>query len=155
GGRLRLWAGNPAIHLFDVSFLERMTRDPEGIPFHVAKKKVPHVDDEGRPVDPPSENALKFERFIFDVLPRAERWAVVETTREAEFAPLKNASGDDSPATVERAMIDQARDWIGRAGGVVKEGVAVEIGPLFALDAEEAARKIAPGTRIEAPQYFG
>jgi UDP-N-acetylglucosamine/UDP-N-acetylgalactosamine diphosphorylase len=154
-GRLRLWAGNPAIHLFDVSFLERMTRDPEGIPFHVARKKVPHVDAEGRPVEPASENALKFERFIFDVLPKAERWTVVETTRQTEFAPLKNASGDDSPATVEGAMIDQARDWISRAGGVVKEGVAVEIGPLFALDAEEAARKLPPGTRVESPQYFG
>lgn len=155
GGKLRLWAGNPAIHLFDVAFLERMTRDPEGIPFHVAKKKVPHVDADGRPVDPASENALKFERFVFDVLPKAERWAVVETTRETEFAPLKNASGDDSPATVERAMIDQARDWITKAGGVVKEGVAVEIGPLYALDAEEAAKKLPHGTRVETPQYFG
>jgi len=154
-GRLRLWAGNPAIHVFGVSFLERMTRDPDGIPFHVAKKKVPHVDADGRPVEPAGENALKFERFIFDVLPKAERWTVVETTRETEFAPLKNASGDDSPATVERAMIAQARDWITKAGGVVGEGVAVEIGPLFALDAEEAARKLPPGTRVEAPQYFG
>jgi UDP-N-acetylglucosamine/UDP-N-acetylgalactosamine diphosphorylase len=154
-GRLLLWAGNPAIHLFDVAFLEQMTRDPEGIPFHVARKKVPHVDAEGRPVEPSSENALKFERFIFDVLPKAERWTVVETTRETEFAPLKNASGDDSPETVERALIEQGRDWLVRAGGVVKEGVAVEVGPLFALDAEETARKLPPGTRVESPQYFG
>jgi hypothetical protein len=37
----------------------------------------------------------------------------------------------------------------------VKAGVAVEIGPLYALDAEEAARKLPRGTRVEAPQYFG
>src|SRR5262249_11146398 len=64
-------------------------------------------------------------------------------------------SGDDSPATVERAMIELAHDWITGAGGVVKQGVAVEIGPLFALDAGGAARKIPPGTRVEAAQYFG
>jgi len=146
--------GNPAIHIFDVAFLERMTRDAEGIPFHVAKKKVPHIDAEEKPVEPATENALKFERFVFDVLPKAERWTVVETTREEEFAPLKNATGDDSPATVERLMVGQARDWIVKAGGTVKENVAVEISPLYALDAEEAARKLPRGVRVEAPQYF-
>ncbi len=30
-------------------------------------------------IEPDKENALKFERFIFDVLPLAERWTVVET----------------------------------------------------------------------------
>src|SRR5262249_57346223 len=98
------WAGTPAIHLCDVGFLERMTRDPERLPFHLARKKVPHIDEAGRPVEPAAENGLKFERFIFDVLPAAERWAVVETTRAEEFAPLKNAGGEDSPATVEQAL---------------------------------------------------
>jgi UDP-N-acetylglucosamine/UDP-N-acetylgalactosamine diphosphorylase len=160
-GRLLLWAGSPAIHLFDVGFLERMTRDPEGLPFHVAKKKVPCLDESGQRVEPASENALKFERFIFDVLPKAQRWAVVETRREEEFAPLKNAEGDDSPATVERMLIDLAADWVTRAGGSVRRkadgspAVAVEISPLFALDAEEVARKLPPGRRIDEPEYFG
>jgi UDP-N-acetylglucosamine/UDP-N-acetylgalactosamine diphosphorylase len=154
-GRLRLWAGSPAIHLFSVDFLLLMTRDPDGIPFHVAKKKVPFIDDKGNPVEPASENALKFERFIFDVLPKAERWTIVETTRETEFAPLKNAEGDDSPATVEKMMTDLSLDWVRRAGGEVAPGVAVEIGPLYALDAEELASKLPAGTRSESAQYFG
>lgn len=153
-GRLRLWAASPAIHLFDVGFLERMTSEADAIPFHVAKKKVPHIDEQGRRVDPAKENALKFERFIFDVLPRAERWTVVETLRQDEFAPLKNADGEDSPATVSAALIDQATRWLKAAGAVVKQGVAVEISPLFALDADEAARKVPPGTRVESPRYF-
>jgi UDP-N-acetylglucosamine/UDP-N-acetylgalactosamine diphosphorylase len=152
-GRLRLWAGNPAIHLFSVEFLERTTRDPERLPFHVARKKVPHIDAEGRPVDPKAENALKFERFIFDVLPAADRWVIVEATRAEEFAPLKNATGDDSPATVEQALLAQAADWITKAGGSVAPGAKVEISPLFALDAEEFARK-APGVRVEGKRYF-
>lgn len=152
-GRLKLWAGSPAIHLFDVAFLERMARE-EGMPFHVARKKVPHIDEAGRPVEPQKENALKFERFIFDALPRADRWLVVETTREAEFAPLKNATGDDSPATTERAIRDQAAAWLQRAGADVAAGATVEISPLFALDEDELARKVPPGTRVEGTRYF-
>lgn len=157
-GRLQLWAGSPAIHLFDVAFLDRMTREPQYLAFHVARKKVPHIDADGRPVEPGTENALKFERFIFDVLPAAERWTVVEAKRE-EFAPLKNADGLESPATVAQALSDQAADWIRRAGGTVprRDGhaaVALEISPLYALDAEELAAKLPPNTRIDGPRYF-
>src|SRR6202044_2288287 len=49
-GKLRLWAGNPAIHIFDVAFLERVTRGADRIPFHVAKKKVPHLNENGQEV---------------------------------------------------------------------------------------------------------
>jgi UDP-N-acetylglucosamine/UDP-N-acetylgalactosamine diphosphorylase len=159
-GRLRLWAGNPAIHLFSVDFLERATAGQGKMPFHIARKKVPHVDAAGRRVEPAKENALKFERFIFDVLPAAERWAVVETTRQEEFAPLKNAEGDDSPATVGQALVGQAADWITRAGGTVARKAdgspeAVEISPLFALDADELAAKLPPGTHVEAGRCLG
>ena len=92
-GRLRLWAGSPAIHYFEVDFLARVTEGEGQLPFHVARKKAAYVDESGRTVQPDKENALKFERFIFDVLPLAERWAVVETSRREEFAPLKNATG--------------------------------------------------------------
>src|SRR5262249_34959060 len=77
-GRLWLWAGSPAIHLFSVDFLRRVTQGEARLPFHVARKKVPHVDEQGRAVRPPKENALKFEMFIFDALPMAGRWTVVE-----------------------------------------------------------------------------
>lgn len=153
-GRLRLWAASPAIHLFDVGFLERMTGEADGIPFHVAKKKVPHIDEHGRRVDPETENALKFERFIFDVLPRADRWTVVETLRQEEFAPLKNADGEDSPETVYAALVDQAARWLRRAGAEVRPGVPVEISPLFALAPDHVAEKLPPGTRVEEPRHF-
>jgi UDP-N-acetylglucosamine/UDP-N-acetylgalactosamine diphosphorylase len=146
-GRLRWRAASPAIHLFEVAFLERMTAgDGQGIPFHVARKKVPHLDDP----TPQTENGLKFERFIFDVLPQAERWLVVETPREDEFAPLKNAQGDDSPATVRAALLAQAARWVHAAGA--KADGEVELSPLFALDETELRRKVAAGTRITGYQ---
>jgi UDP-N-acetylglucosamine/UDP-N-acetylgalactosamine diphosphorylase len=115
-GTLRFRAGNPAIHLFSVDFLSRVT-GTGGLPFHVAKKAVPHFDPEtGVVVDPGQEpNALKFERFIFDALPLAERWLAVEARREEEFAPLKNATGADSPETVRQAQLALHARWLAHA----------------------------------------
>jgi UDP-N-acetylglucosamine/UDP-N-acetylgalactosamine diphosphorylase len=160
-GRLRLWAGSPAIHIFDLDFLAGVTEGASRIPFHIARKKVPHLDEAGRPVKPAKENALKFERFIFDVLPLAERWAVVETSRPEEFVPLKNATGSDTPEEVRQALTDLAADWLGRAGVTVPRradgsaAVPLEVSPLFALDAAELAARVRPDTVIEGPTYFG
>jgi len=159
-GRLRLWAGNPAIHIFDVAFLERVTRGADRIPFHVAKKKVPHLNERGEQVQPEHENALKFERFIFDVLPLAERWLLVETTRQDEFEPLKNATGADSPETVYRGLCNLAADWLGRAGVAVPRdadgnaAVPLEVSPLFALDADEFAAKVKGRPPVAGATYF-
>jgi UDP-N-acetylglucosamine/UDP-N-acetylgalactosamine diphosphorylase len=160
-GRLRLWAGSPAIHVFDVDFLARLTEGAGKLPFHVARKKVPYLDDKGQTVQPAKENALKFERFIFDVLPLAERWLVLETSHREEFAPLKNAEGADSPKAVEAALSNLAADWLKRAGVEVprapngEPAFPLEISSLVALDAEELANRDDRGTGITGPTYIG
>lgn len=85
-GELRIRAGNPAIHIFDVAFLQRITAGAaDGLPFHLAKKKLSFWDPgTGQTIQPEKENALKFERFIFDVLPLAARHAAVFTSRREE-----------------------------------------------------------------------
>jgi UDP-N-acetylglucosamine/UDP-N-acetylgalactosamine diphosphorylase len=159
-GRLRIWAGSPAIHIFAVDFLIRVTEGRVGIPFHMAHKMVPYLDDQGTLVQPDRENALKFEMFIFDVLPLADRWTVVETSRREEFVPLKNASGPDSPETVRQAISNLAGDWLEKAGVAVPRrsnrdtAVSLEINPLYALDPEELAVKLPRGLRIEGPLYL-
>jgi UDP-N-acetylglucosamine/UDP-N-acetylgalactosamine diphosphorylase len=159
-GRLRFSTGSPAIHFFDVDFLIRLTAGEVGIPFHVARKKVPYLDANGERVEPTEVNALKFEMFIFDVLPRAERLAVVETTRREEFEPLKNATGPDSPATVQQALGNLAADWLEQAGVRVPRraggdaAVPLEVSPLYALDAAELAGKVDRRLRIDAATYL-
>ncbi len=159
-GRLRFWAGSPAIHIFDAAFLERVTQGEARIPFHVARKKVPHLDARGKEVQPQKENALKFEMFIFDALPRAERWAVVATTRREEFEPLKNATGPDSPESVRRAISSLAGDWLQEAGVTVPRrpdgapAFPLEISPLYALDPEEVAAKVDRNLTIQGPTYL-
>jgi UDP-N-acetylglucosamine/UDP-N-acetylgalactosamine diphosphorylase len=160
-GQLKIWAGSPAIHIFGVDFLARVTQGAGRMPFHVARKKVPHVNAAGQPVEPKQENALKFELFIFDVLPMADRWTVVETNRKEEFAPLKNDTGPDSPTTVRQALSDLAADWLTQAGVDVPRSpdghaaVLLEISPLYALDAEEFSGKVDRGMKIAGATYLG
>src|SRR5262249_4442543 len=160
-GRLRIWAGSPAIHVFAVEFLDRVTRGGGQMPFHIARKKVPYLDPSGTLVKPEKENPLKFEMSIFDGLPLAQRWTGVETSRREEFVPLKNATGPDSPVTVAQAISDLAADWLTRAGVAVPRrpdgsaAVPLEISPLFALEAEELAAKVDRSRRIDGPTYLG
>ncbi len=159
-GQLRIWAGSPAIHIFSVEFLARVTQGALRIPFHVARKKVPCLDDQGRTLQPAKENALKFEMFIFDVLPLADRWTVVETSRPEEFEPLKNATGPDSPATVKQALSDLAATWLEQCGTTVPRRAdghttwPLEISPLFALDAGDVKRKLSRPLTIAGPTYL-
>jgi UDP-N-acetylglucosamine/UDP-N-acetylgalactosamine diphosphorylase len=152
-GTLRYRAGNPAIHLFAVDFLERVT-STGGLPYHVAKKAVAHFDPQTEEVVTPAEpNALKFERFIFDALPLAERWLAVETRREEEFSPLKNATGPDSPETVRAAQLALHARWLALAG-VPTNGHPLEVSPLFALDADELRAKIPAGFKVTGPTHL-
>jgi len=158
-GHLELWAGSIAIHLFERSFIERLL-EGHRMPFHRAIKKVPFIDDSGRLVKPEEPNGVKFEQFIFDALPQAERWTIVETDRAGEFEPLKNAKGPDSPATVHQRMSDLFGNWLEQAGAQVPRhadgtvAVPIEISPLFALDAAELKSKVEPGMVIERPTYL-
>lgn len=111
-------AGNICNHLFSVDFLKKITTSGE-LEFHVAHKKIPHVDDEGETVHPTSNSGIKLEAFIFDVFPLAESMAVLDVRREDEFSPVKNAPGNsiDSPDSARRMLSGQYRRWIEMAGG--------------------------------------
>jgi UDP-N-acetylglucosamine/UDP-N-acetylgalactosamine diphosphorylase len=121
------------------------------LPFHVAHKKVPYCDAEGKVMSPAAENAFKFERFIFDALPLAERTLVLETDRAREFNPVKNATGDDSPDSARAALARLYHEWLRSAGAKVDDSIPVEISPLFALDAADVGAKIKPGSSFTEP----
>jgi len=151
------WAGSIAVHVFDRAFLERMAARDDVLPFHLSdRKKVDYVDPSGELVEPEKGNAIKFERFIFDLLPFAANAIVVEVDAHRDFGPLKNAPGAerDTPESVKAQMAAVHREWLRQAGAEMADGVPVEISPLFALDAAELAEKIPAGTRISGPEYF-
>jgi len=155
-GSLAIWAGSIAVHVMDVAFLRRMTGRTDALQFHVAKKKVAYVDSSGRRIEPKTPNGVKFERFIFDLLPLAANATVVEMDRQRCFAPLKNGPGaaQDTPELAKAQMVSLATEWLHQAGATVSAGVDVEISPVFALDADELKEKIHPGTCVNQSMYF-
>jgi UDP-N-acetylglucosamine/UDP-N-acetylgalactosamine diphosphorylase len=155
-GSLTLWAGNLAVHAFDVEFLTRVSGQKDALPFHHAKKKVPCLDASGNTIDPEQPNAIRFERFIFDLLPLARQALVVEADPAEAFAPLKNSDDEptDNPKSAKAAMIAQAQRRLRAAGMEVADNIPVEINPLWASTVDEIRQQLAPGTKIERPTYF-
>jgi len=156
GGDLKFWAGSIAVHVFERALLERSLELKSSLPFHIAQKKVPYLDRSGKKVVPEEPNALKFERFIFDLLPEARRPIVVEYAEEECFAPLKNAPGaeKDTAEYVQQMMFAQHRRWLEAAGARVTQGVNIEISPLFALDAAEVAERVEAGREFNVSEYL-
>jgi len=140
-GSLKYAFGSIAVHVLDVAFARRMAS--ADLPFHMARKRIVHLGEDGRLVEPKEPNGVKFERFVFDGIRFAKDPLVMEVLREDEFAPVKNFEGEDSPKTARAAMVAQHRRWLQAARDGVPDDLDVEIGPLFALDAGELKGKAA------------
>ncbi|MEZ6087964.1 MAG: DUF2007 domain-containing protein [Pirellulaceae bacterium] len=155
-GSLRLWAGNIAIHVFKTSFLKEATDHDDRLPFNRAFKKVPYIDQSGNRIEPSDPNAIKFERFIFDLLPMAENAFVVEGLASEVFAPVKNADGaaSDTPTTARQAITDLHRRWLTEAGATVDPNVLVEIHPGWALDGQEVAARADASLLLSSDTYL-
>jgi len=147
-GHLRFLAGSVAIHIFDLSFVERLGGTGSGkLPFHLAHKKIQTVDAAGQPIKADKPNGYKFEMFVFDALPFASRQVIIEGLRGGEFSPIKNAEGVDSPAS---CRLDQLRQWVrwAKAAGMKlptgSDGATAfnwEVSPLFADSEGEFVRR--------------
>jgi UDP-N-acetylglucosamine/UDP-N-acetylgalactosamine diphosphorylase len=152
-GKLKLWAGSIAVHIFKTDFFLRMSETPDSLPFHRANKKVAHIDADGKQIKPETNNAIKFEKFIFDLLPSAKHAIICEVDPADGFCAVKNAppSPAETPAHVKQAISDLHTRWFHEAGVDVAEGVAVEISPLFAPDAKALKEKIAADPALGEP----
>ena len=155
-GSLKLWAGNIAVHLFERLFLQSVLDDTESLPFHRAHKAVPYLNESLELVKPEKPNAIKFERFVFDLLPLAERSIVVEGDAAEVFAPVKNADGStfDTPELSKAALCKLHRGWLEAAGVSIMPDVKVEIHPAWALDADEVREKVGNECKISFDTFL-
>lgn len=154
-GSLKLWAGSIAVHVFDVDFLCRLAVQRDALPIHYARKMVNFVDSDGKICQPIEPNAIKFEQFIFDLLPSASSTITVEVDPAMAFAPLKNGPGEktDTAEHVQQQLMHFYRQTLRAAGLQVAETARVEIDPRFALTPGLLKNKIAAGSVIKDGTY--
>ena len=91
-------------NLFNVKAIEEVSL--KKLPYHSAHKKAKYIDENGELVVPEKPNAYKFESFIFDAFDMLDDMAILRVKREEEFAPVKNAEGNDSPETARKLYKD-------------------------------------------------
>ena len=85
-------------NLFNIKALENIAQNK--LSYHKAFKKAKYTDIEtGEIIKPEKPNAYKYEAFIFDAFETLDSMSILRVKREDEFAPLKNADGEDSPDT--------------------------------------------------------
>ena len=163
-GSLAIWAGSIAVSLMNVNFLKEKAGYAGSLPYHIAKKKVPYIVTDrnargengeslfGLKVRPDAPNAVKFEKFIFDLLPQAKNPIVVEIDERTGFAPLKNHPREpkDNPQMVRRMLMDLYRLWLRNLGYTIADDVDVEISPLFANSAAELKARLDAAGRSPA-----
>lgn len=163
-GSLAFHLGSIAIHIINTSFVEYLNTKGHTLPLHRAVKKIPHIDMTGRRVEPREPNGVKLESFIFDAIPLAGKSIILEIVRSEQFAPVKNATGEDSAEATRRMMVERAAAWLESAGVKIPRrpdlspDCVIEIAPSFALDAEDVAAKrdqippIKPGDKVYLAQ---
>ncbi|KAJ3828422.1 UDP-N-acetylglucosamine diphosphorylase [Lentinula raphanica] len=138
-GQLVFRAANIVNHFYTTHYLNMVENFEEQMSFHIARKKIPHVDlTSGQIVKPTKPNGMKLEMFVFDVFPYTERFAVLEVQRNQEFSPLKNApgTGSDDPGTSRRDLLAQHKYYLVSAGATVKDEVEIELSPLVTYAGE-------------------
>lgn len=90
--------------------------------YHKKARKVAQWNEElGQSFVPEKDNAWKFELYVHNVLPLIEKskFGLLEIERESEYAPIKNAPGneEDSPDTARELMSELHKKYFALAGG--------------------------------------
>ena len=87
-------------NLFNIEAIEKISKNT--LPYHSAFKKAEYIDENGNLISSDKPNAYKFEAFLFDAFETLNDMAILRVKREEEFAPVKNAEGEDSPETARK-----------------------------------------------------
>ena len=87
-------------NLFSLEAIEKAST--KELKYHVAVKKIKYIDQKGKLVNPTEPNCYKFEKFVFDSFGLFDEIAILRGKREEDFAPIKNAEGQDSPETAKK-----------------------------------------------------
>ena len=128
-GSLEYDGGNTGMYVFRMDALRKISA--RELPWHVARKTVNGV-----------ENCYKFEQFLLDVFPLFGKLLPFGVEREDEFAPIKNATGNDSPESARKMLGNLHRYWLEKAKIDLKPGKYYEISPRLTYAGENLSREV-------------
>lgn len=135
-GSLAHLCGNIGFYSFQMDFIQEVALQHDGnLHLHKAWKSVERGGDR------PQKMAWKFEKFIFDVLPWAREVKALLYPRSECFAPLKNAIGEDSPASVAQALQTRDRQVFEEISGTQVPSKLFELDPAFYYPTQEMLEK--------------
>ncbi|MCK9183236.1 MAG: UTP--glucose-1-phosphate uridylyltransferase [Fibrobacteraceae bacterium] len=128
-GTLAFDGGNIGIYAFRTDALRKISTME--LPWHAARKKVEDI-----------ENCWKFEQFLFDAFPLIGQILPYGVEREDDFAPVKNMTGNDSPATARQMLGMLHRSWLEKAKVTLKPRTLYEISPRLTYAGENLSQEI-------------
>lgn len=108
-GELLYGESHVMCNLFNIEALKKVST--KKLPYHKAFKKYSYIDKNLNLIKPEEPNAYKFEYFIFDSFEYFDKISILRGKREEDFAPVKNATGVDSPETAIELYNNY---WLGR-----------------------------------------
>jgi UDP-N-acetylglucosamine/UDP-N-acetylgalactosamine diphosphorylase len=142
-GILKHPCANISLFCFSMDFIFRLFSEGlyNKMPLHRAFKAAKYISTEG--IEKKSEKpiAWKYERYIFDVLAFTDRVATLLYPREKCFAPLKNASGEDSIESVKHALLNSDRQAFAKVSQTKVPDRAFELSQEFHYPTENLLKK--------------
>lgn len=103
-GELLFGESHIMCNLYNIDALDIISKNT--LPYHSAHKKAAYMDENGNMIKVKKPNAYKYEAFIFDGFVFFDNISILRGRREEDFAPVKNAEGEDSPETAIKLYND-------------------------------------------------
>ena len=146
--------GHISINGYSTAFLEKVSQIQ--LPYHIARKRVPYMNENGEIVHPKTNNGIKREMFFFDAFPLAEKVSVYEIQQFIEFSALKNSLEEEieNMNTVKRDWHYLNKYYLEKAGAIVDDSESKVCEISFRRTFEEEGLTQFKGQTIKLPFFL-
>lgn len=132
-GTLKHKCANLSLFCMNMDIVKQAALHYKAMPLHCALKAAKEID---KPT-----TVWKFETYIFDVLPFANKVSALLYPHEQCFAPLKNFEGNNSVDTVQDALQKEDRRIIKNLTGMTPPSHPFELSPAFYYPTPDLAKR--------------